>query len=324
MINANRIRAYNDVDLQSVLDFVGYCAASPVYGGSHPGDILHTMSNGLRGKQIDPKICFYMYEENGALTALIKFEAPGNLHFEVIMHPDNADAEPVLEADLYRWASQFVVTRSPETPKSDATVMAAVDTSNVQRNERLRALGYRLGDPYLMGSMRDLEGELPQFLLPEAFQIRGTSEADVEQLISVHSSAFGTVWTVDRYLQVMRTPGFEPKHELVAVAPDGQFGAFIIIWFDPISRIGLFEPVGTHKAFQRRGLGKALMSEGLRRMKAAGMTHARVNHQLAVDNAASPALYASMGFVDCCGYFDATKPVSNVVGNPYESGVPNA
>jgi ribosomal protein S18 acetylase RimI-like enzyme len=42
------------------------------------------------------------------------------------------------------------------------------------------------------------------------------------------------------------------------------------------------------------GLGKAVMREGLRRMKAAGMTHASVG--TGADNVAAIALYRSIGF----------------------------
>ena len=58
--------------------------------------------------------------------------------------------------------------------------------------------------------------------------------------------------------------------------------------------VGLFEPVATHPDFQGKGLGKAVMAEGLRRMKAAGMKRAQVGFD--PTNVAALALYTSMGF----------------------------
>lgn len=58
--------------------------------------------------------------------------------------------------------------------------------------------------------------------------------------------------------------------------------------------VGLFEPVATHPDFQRRGLGKAVMAEGFRRMKAAGMRRATLGFD--PDNVAARALYTSLGF----------------------------
>jgi ribosomal protein S18 acetylase RimI-like enzyme len=92
----------------------------------------------------------------------------------------------------------------------------------------------------------------------------------------------------------MQSPVYDPELDVVAVAPDGRIGAFCIVWPDPVNKVGLFEPVGTHPDFQRRGLGKAVMSEALRRLRERGMTEACVctnaNHTPAV------RLYESVGF----------------------------
>ena len=58
--------------------------------------------------------------------------------------------------------------------------------------------------------------------------------------------------------------------------------------------VGLFEPVETDEGFRRRGLARAVMTEGLHRMRAAGMRTARVEHD--ITNAAAAALYESLGF----------------------------
>jgi mycothiol synthase len=52
--------------------------------------------------------------------------------------------------------------------------------------------------------------------------------------------------------------------------------------------------IGTDPDFRKRGLGKVVLCEGLRRMKARGMTSAMVC--VAYDNAAAHKLYASVGF----------------------------
>ncbi len=56
----------------------------------------------------------------------------------------------------------------------------------------------------------------------------------------------------------------------MAVAADGAVAAFCTIWFDDVSRTAYFEPVATVPAHQRRGLGKAVMSEGLHRLQRMG------------------------------------------------------
>ena len=56
----------------------------------------------------------------------------------------------------------------------------------------------------------------------------------------------------------------------------------------------MFEPVGTHPDFQRRGLGKAVMTEALRRLKDRGMERAIVC--TTAENTPGIKLYEAVGF----------------------------
>ncbi|MBP8048414.1 MAG: GNAT family N-acetyltransferase [Anaerolineales bacterium] len=66
------------------------------------------------------------------------------------------------------------------------------------------------------------------------------------------------------------------------------------------TRTAVFEPVGTHPNHQKRGLGKMVMSEGLRRAHKLGATLATVSSY----SPAAYALYDSMGFKE----FDLLEP----------------
>jgi GNAT superfamily N-acetyltransferase len=80
----------------------------------------------------------------------------------------------------------------------------------------------------------------------------------------------------------------------VAIAPDGAVASFCTVWFDDVTRTGVFEPVATVPAHQRRGLGRAVMSEGLRRLRRMGATRAYVGSY----SVEAGGLYAAMGFTD--------------------------
>lgn len=84
------------------------------------------------------------------------------------------------------------------------------------------------------------------------------------------------------------------KRDLIVIAPGGQAAAFCISWIYDVNRIGHFEPVGTRAAFHRQELGKALLREGLRLMRARGMETATVCPD--AGSAAARALYRSAGF----------------------------
>jgi GNAT superfamily N-acetyltransferase len=94
------------------------------------------------------------------------------------------------------------------------------------------------------------------------------------------------------YKNVQRVPLYNPELDIVAVAPEGELAAFCTVWMDNVTRTAVFEPVGTHPAHQKRGLGKAVMSEGLRRARNLGATLATVSSY----SAGAHALYESMGF----------------------------
>ena len=102
------------------------------------------------------------------------------------------------------------------------------------------------------------------------------------------------------YRNVQRVPIYRRDLDLVAVAPDGELAAFCTVWFDDITRTAVFEPVGTHPNHQKRGLGKAVMAEGLRRAERLGATLATVSSY----SIAAHALYESMGFTE----FDLLEP----------------
>ena len=102
------------------------------------------------------------------------------------------------------------------------------------------------------------------------------------------------------YKNVQRVPLYNPELDIVAVAPDGELAAFCTVWMDNVTHTAVFEPVGTHPAHQKRGLGKAVMSEGLRRAQNLGATLATVSSY----STGAHALYKSMGFTE----YDLLEP----------------
>jgi ribosomal protein S18 acetylase RimI-like enzyme len=78
------------------------------------------------------------------------------------------------------------------------------------------------------------------------------------------------------YRNIQTAPLYRRDLDLVAIAPDEAIAAFCTIWFDDVTRSAYFEPVATVPAHQRRGLGKALLTEGLRRLQRMGATRAFV------------------------------------------------
>ena len=150
--------------------------------------------------------------------------------------------------------------------------------------------------PYMVCPLTDPAVTAP---LPVSFTIRAVAgEHELENRAAAQYGAFQSSWQWERYMdrfrRFMPSPGYTEARDRVAVAPDGRMAAFCIFWLDAVNKVGLFEPVGTHPDFQRLGLGRALITDSLRRMQAAGMTRANVLAD--APNAAAIALYQSCGF----------------------------
>jgi mycothiol synthase len=280
-------------DVSRIMQFVGEC--NLLIDGCcslHPGDVGHVLSNGMAGH--DPAPYCFVYEPNGSLEALFLFSAIRHSSWGLLVHPHRRDG--VFEAALVAWAEEHLRHLLTVNGSVKAWITSEVMDCDTLRRDVLVSRGY-VADPApdFFVTTRSLQGEIPPSVLPDGFSIRavaGEHEADAVQ--AIHEGAFGRAWQPGEYLQVMRSPSFHSDRELVVVAPDGRFAAFLVYWLDPITKSGLFEPVGCHPDFQRQGLTKALMYEGMRRMAAQGMTTAMVGHH--ADNPASTALYHSIGF----------------------------
>ena len=126
---------------------------------------------------------------------------------------------------------------------------------------------------------RDLDLPIPDVPVAPGYTVRSLGEADELPSRSWASwRAFhpdepdehyeGWEW----YHNIQKMPLYRRDLDLVAVAPTGEIASFCTIWYDDATRSALFDPVGTMPEHQRRGLAKAVLTEGLRRLKRMGAT----------------------------------------------------
>jgi ribosomal protein S18 acetylase RimI-like enzyme len=309
-----RLRPYSPDDLDRAVRFVAETYANSECMLTHPGDFLHSMSNSWRGA-FQPEHFPLCEDAAGKIVALIMCYPARYGFFDVIMHP--AQRGGALEAALIddgtaRMASILrEAGNESQASASAAEVLSPAAACDAPRRAALEAAGFNLtaAEPYMMNNHRPLSDPIPASVLPDGFTIRAVEGVhEAESLGIVHGAAFGSTWTAETYGAVMRTPGFQPDRELVVVAPDGTLAAFLIYWVDTVSGRGLFEPVGCHKDFQGKGLTKALMYEGMRRMKAHGLHTAVVNN--VVENPPAVGLYRSVGFTPHQGIYDYKKQLT--------------
>ena len=200
------------------------------------------------------------------------------------------------EEEMWAWAEEHHAAGRPE-----GAAVWRLETNvygyDTQRAELLSQRGWQNLGHHMNKRRCSLERDIPAVGLPPGYSIRTVGEGNVKAWAAVIGAAFNnTLSTAARCRVWLRTP---TKHlDLVAVGPDGTLASFCIAWFDEENRIGMFEPVGTHPAHRQRGLGKAVVSEGLRRLQELGATVAFVGAGTGI---APNRLYESVGFTE----FDA-------------------
>ncbi len=141
--------------------------------------------------------------------------------------------------------------------------------------------------------------------LPEGFAIRPLTEADLPEFIEVNTEAFGpglsTVEGARRY--VSRADTF---HHVVESEADGRVVGFLrLVVQRPAT--GLIDDIGVRPAYQRRGLGEALMRWALAWCREQGLPRATLEVRL--NNEPALALYRKLGFVPGTSGLTYRRPV---------------
>jgi hypothetical protein len=78
------------------------------------------------------------------------------------------------------------------------------------------------------------------------------------------------------FLMMEKAPLFRPEFEIMTKYKDNTIASFSIVWYDEETKTGMFEPVATHPKHLKKGLGKAMLIEGLRKLKEIGAIQAYV------------------------------------------------
>jgi ribosomal protein S18 acetylase RimI-like enzyme len=136
--------------------------------------------------------------------------------------------------------------------------------------------------------------------------VRG--EVDIARRAAVQRAAFESEFMTEAKARaVQASPTYRPELDLVIVAPDGDFAAFAQIWLDETNGVGVFEPLGVSAAHRRRGLGRAIMDEGARRLGELGARTAVV--QTGFENSPALAMYQAAGFAELDRDYAWTIPI---------------
>ncbi|WP_157756548.1 GNAT family N-acetyltransferase [Plantactinospora sp. KBS50] len=281
------LRPYADTDLPRLQDAVAsWIATAGRCGYDHVGELPHRIYENLRGRRPVGELV-RLWEDAGEIVGVAVC-----LRFGVAFDVLAAPALRGTDGERSMLATAATVTAERASGRYVLTDVWDCDTVRARLLGEQRFTRFRTWDHVRERGLATPPAEPSP---PAGFRLRPARLADADRLAEARNTSFTEDWTGDRYRSaVMSRPGYTPDREIVAEAPDGRIAAYAVYWLDPRNRSGHFEPVGTARDFQRRGLARAVLLEAMHRMRSAGMRTVSVNHD--AGNVPARRLYESLGF----------------------------
>jgi len=208
------------------------------------------------------------------------------------IHPDYR----YLETKILDWIEAQIIDLK-KTDKQRLELHFYVHDSDEFRISLLTEKGFQRKGSDECTRIRPLKMEIPVYHLPEGYSIKLVNiEEDFEKYREVMGAVFPHCYKMTKSLaeKYSKASFYKADLDLVVVAPKDDFAAFCTMRFDPKSKIAELEPMGTHPNHRRKGLGKALIYEALKRV-----IHYRPTLICilgAASTKAADALYDSLGF----------------------------
>jgi mycothiol synthase len=306
----------NDTDFERISALLDACEATDRLGLRQSVPQLKN-TFGSPGSDLQRDLCLWE-KDDGLLVGYAWLDTPegghdavGSLRFRV--HPVARNGE--LESLIIAWATARLREISRARHVSARLTSAARDDDS----ERKTLLEWHDFVParYYLYLRRSLDGLLPEPDFPLGFTLRHASgESDAKGWIALYNEAFADHWghvdqTLETYHHQRSKENYDPRLDLIAVAPDGTFAAlcWCLVNRSASGRVeGLIHQIGTRRSFRKRGLGRAMLVAGLHRLKAAGLPTAALFVD-AENPTGAVRLYTSVGFEQTQAIITYTKDV---------------
>jgi len=280
-------------DLQNVLALLRRCRP-PERMNDFPGlsDLEELLS--LPHNQANTRL---WHSAAGEMLAFAVVDGYNNLIFEI-----DPRAGDELAGEIVRWGAAQLRQMQPDPLDEMPTLDASCPADNAARIALLERHGFVQQAIRSLHLERRLDEPLPEALLPAGFSIRPLrAPQEIEAWVALHRAAFDSEhMTVGERQAMMSGADYDPLIDLVVEAPDGSLAASCVCWFSRAENahtgrnMGYTDPLATHPAYQRRGLARALLAQGMQLLKARGMQVAALG--TSSENTAMLAAAQAAGF----------------------------
>lgn len=242
------------------------------------------------------------------IVGVVNSENPDEQAF-IQIHPDYR----YLEEEMIEWAENNLAVYKDDV-QGKKVVMNCHD-GDIYREEILKRRGYEKSEDYEHLKHQSLDRDIEEAMLPEGYSIHSfADETNLKSRIVCITRGFNpksraTEASLDAedlglYSSLQSAPLYRRDLDIYTKYKDGTIASSALLWYDPVSNVGMFEPVATHPEHQRKGLGRAALLEGLRRLKALGAEKAYVGAR-----GYRSDFYASAGFVEYDAYREWVKVI---------------
>ena len=209
---------------------------------------------------------------DGKIAAALNDLGDGEVRLHV--HPHFRSAE--LEDEMLAYAEEHYA----EITENGKRLIVPVFEDDSLRPEFLTRRGFTKRRGWNHHYRRDLTASLPAVSTPSGYTIRSMGDESEHASRSLcswrafHSDEPDANYDGDWswYRNVQSSPLYRRDLDIVAAAPDGSIAAFCTCYYDDYTRSAVTVLVGVAAEHWRRGLGKAVVLEGMRRLKNLGCT----------------------------------------------------
>jgi ribosomal protein S18 acetylase RimI-like enzyme len=212
------------------------------------------------------------------------------------------DAGPVAAVVLTDWGDAWtcdpIVVPGVALPEIWPSALEAIDALGLEtvevlaRDDDLELLGLLADAGFVPGdessgiTWLDADERPTVASVPEGFRLADrTSEP-----VGPHPLARRNGEAVEERLRQCSL--YDPELDLTVRTTAGEVAGYALFWLDPVTGVGLVEPMRVEEPFQRRGLARALLTAGLDRLARRGARRLKVGY------VTEPArrLYTGAGF----------------------------
>jgi mycothiol synthase len=209
---------------------------------------------------------------DGKIIAALNDLGDGEIRLHV--HPHFRSAE--LENEMLAYAEEHY----SEVTEGGNYIITPVFSDDSLRPEFLTCRGFTKRTGWNHHYRRDLTAPLPVSPAPSGYTIRSMGDESEHPSRSwcswraFHSDEPDSNYDGDYswYKNIQSAPLYRRDLDIVAVTEAGEIAAFCTIYYDDYTRSAVTVLVGVAAEHWRRGLGKAVVIEGMRRSKHLGCT----------------------------------------------------